>query len=548
MTAFLFAAAGIPAQNIFRAVMKENLAEVKELVEKDPRCVKLKAVGTGWFLSSPLHIAAQKDNEEIAACLIEHGVDVNALREDFQTPLFMAGIKVSKLLVEKGANINYTTPDGRTAIFYAVEIEDRNVFDYLLDRGAKLPETGTYGAMRTIEFGLQGGSLKCLEKYLQQGLNIRYENNMKMTLAHFAAQSNSTALMGRLIKLGAPINNTDIFGWTPLHTAAYGGNLAVVKLLVLIGSDKNAHTIDGKTPCLLATEKKKTDVADYLISRGAGQTGIKPVVLSGEYFGQKLHGMTPEPFIPPLPDIQKGLHGIYTFSPDGKEAFWKANWDPNTAIVESTRINDQWTTPGNAPFSAEIQGDDVPFISPDGQKLFFLSQRPVTTKELVFPYVEKIWVLDKTADGWSEPKKLPEIINSIEGMHWQLSADLKGNLYFGAGGHIYCSEYINGEYIKPEKLDSTINNKTGNFSPFIASDGSYLIFSRQVPYYTYQLCICFRKPDGAWGETINLSNYLKFEYALNPRVTADGKYFFFTGRLGVTYWADASFIEGLRPK
>ena len=47
---------------------------------------------------------------------------------------------------------------------------------------------------------------------------------------------------------------------------------------------------------------------------------------------------------------------------------------------------------------------------------------------------------------------------------------------------------------------------------------------------------------------MNLSNYLKYEYALNPRVTPNGKYFFFSGRCGVTYWADASFIEELRPE
>jgi hypothetical protein len=32
------------------------------------------------------------------------------------------------------------------------------------------------------------------------------------------------------------------------------------------------------------------------------------------------------------------------------------------------------------------------------------------------------------------------------------------------------------------------------------------------------------------------------------KVSPDGKYFFFTGRQGVTYWMEASFIEELRPK
>jgi len=543
----LFVTTTLPAQNIFRAVQKGDLAEVKEYVEKDPRSVKLKATGPGWHLSTPLHLAAQADNAVIAAYLIEKGADINAVRDDYQSPLFMAGINVTKLLVEKGADINYITPEGHTAISLAVEKEDRQVFDYLLDKGANLPEPGSYGAECSIEFGLKGGSVKCLEKYLQEGLSIHYVNSVKMTLAHFAALCDSTGLMNRLIELGAPVRSANVFGWIPLHMAAYNGNLAVVQLLVQKGSDKDALTIDGKTPCLLAVEEKKTRVSDYLIAHGACQTASKPVVLSGEYFGQKLRGKAPEPFVPPLPGIQKGLHGIYTFSPDGKEAFWKTSWDPNTAIIESKRINGQWTAPIIASFSAEIQGDDAPFISPDGKKLYFLSQRPVTTREIPYPYVEKIWVMDKTPDGWSAPEKLPEIINSVEGMHWQLSTDNQNNLYFGAGGFIYRAEYNNGTFNKPEKLDSTINRKPGNFSPFIAPDGSYLIFSRQVPYYTYQLFISYKKRDGTWTEPTNLSNYLKYEYSLNPRVTVDGKYFFFTGRWGITFWTDASFIEELKP-
>jgi Tol biopolymer transport system component len=206
--------------------------------------------------------------------------------------------------------------------------------------------------------------------------------------------------------------------------------------------------------------------------------------------------------------------------------------------------------PKTAEFSDEDQGEDAPFISPDGNKLFFLSQRPVKSNPLPFPYVEKIWVMEKNKNGWSKPKKLPEIVNSTDGIHWQISVDKIGNLYFGAGGSIYCSVYKSGEYEKPIILDSTVNNKkVGNFSPYISPDGSYLIFSREVPYFTYQLFISYKIIDGTWSEAFNLSNYLKHEYSLNPRVTPDGKYFFFTGgRLGTTYWMDASFIEELRPK
>ena len=538
----------IQAQNIFNAVLNGDLTKVKELIEKEPKLLKVKVIGSGWYSATPLHLAAQCDNVEIVRYLIEKGADINAPRDDFMTPLMMAGINVSKVLVETGVDINYKTPEGRTAISYAAETGDRQVFNYLLDQGANLPEHGTYGAIRSIEIGLRGGNVKCLDYYLKEGLDIRFENKAKMTLAHFASESNSPELLIRLKNLKAPLNNRDLYGWTPLHTAAFNGNLQIVKLLIEAGLDKDARTIDGKTPYLLAIEEKKTDVAEYLVSVSADQGEQKVPVLKGKYFGIRKPGKVPEPFVAPIPEVQKGLHSTFSFSPDGTEVYWKPVWNPNTAIWTSKMKKGKWTTPGIAPFSKEVQGDDAPFISPDGTKLFFLSQRPVTGNELVFPYVEKIWMMDKTEDGWSEPRKLSDSVNDTKWMHWQLSVDNKNNLYFSAGGSIYCSHFNNGIYSKSEKLGNVINTSPVNFSPCISPDGSYLIFTKQVPVYTYQLYLSFREKDGTWTEAINLSDYLKYEYALNPRITPDGKYFFFTGLWGVTYWVDAGIIEELRSK
>jgi len=233
-----------------------------------------------------------------------------------------------------------------------------------------------------------------------------------------------------------------------------------------------------------------------------------------DYLGQTPPGVTPKIFAPGIITLSNRDESVITFSPDGKEAFWKTSWDPNTAIIESKRINGQWTAPIIASFSAEIQGDDAPFISPDGMKLYFLSQRPVTTKEIPYPYVEKIWVMDKTPDGWSAPKKLPEIINSVEGMHWQLSTDNKNNLYFGAGGFIYRAEYNNGTFNKPEKLDSTINKKPVNFSPFIAPDGSYLLFSsnRLRTLGEDDIYISFKNKNGMWSEPFNAGERINSKF------------------------------------
>ena len=158
--------------------------------------------------------------------------------------------------------------------------------------------------------------------------------------------------------------------------------------------------------------------------------------------------------------------------------------------------------------------------------------------------------MERTAEeGWTEPRKLPDAVNGVSGMHWQLSVDAANNLYFGANGAVYAARFVDGAYTKAEKVGPPVNNnRAGAFSPFIAPDGSYLIFSRAVPVYTYQFFVSFRQADGTWGEAINLSERLGQPCSLNGRVTADGRFLLFAGRHGVTYWVDAAIVEALRPK
>jgi dipeptidyl aminopeptidase/acylaminoacyl peptidase len=275
--------------------------------------------------------------------------------------------------------------------------------------------------------------------------------------------------------------------------------------------------------------------------------------LTGPYLGQKPPGNTPEPFAPDIPEIHKELHNVIVFSPDGKEAYWKPVWSPKTPIYVSKMVTGTWSKPEIAFFSDNDQGDDSPCISPDGNRFIFLSRRP--TEKNGKSGRDNLWVMEKSSKGWSEPKPLPQALSAIERMHWQISIDKQGNLYFGTSrtshteGYIYCSKYNGGNYSKPERLENSVNSVGSyNFSPFVSPDGSYLIFSRETSRTPYQLFISFRKKNGAWSEAINLKERLHCDRCLNGVVTPDEKYFFFCGSGNVPFWVDASFIKELRPK
>lgn len=117
------------AQEIFDAIRSNDLQKVKTLIESDKTFVKRK----DNYGDTPLHIAALVDNDEIARLLIEHGADLEVQNGSFYTPLMLAGLKVTKVLVKNGADINFVSSNGQiTALYVALMWKEKGVAEYLL--------------------------------------------------------------------------------------------------------------------------------------------------------------------------------------------------------------------------------------------------------------------------------------------------------------------------------------------------------------------------------------------------------------------------------
>src|SRR5688500_20191206 len=79
-------------------------------------------------------------------------------------------------------------------------------------------------------------------------------------------------------------------------------------------------------------------------------------------------------------------------------------------IYLTRRTGDQWSAPEVAPFSGTWSDID-PSVSPDGQRLYFSSIRPVdgqTRADI------DIWVMERAGDGWSTPVRLGAEVNTAE--------------------------------------------------------------------------------------------------------------------------------------
>ena len=271
---------------------------------------------------------------------------------------------------------------------------------------------------------------------------------------------------------------------------------------------------------------------------------------SWKYFGQTPPGKSAELFAPDI--INHSAHSSPTFTPDSREIYWSIVSEKN----ESRKIyyvkfeNEKWSAPMVASFSGNYH-DDQPFISHDGQKLFFASKRPKIkngTQE------NDIWILDKTQQGWSEPRT----INNLIGF-WTPTVSLNGTIYFLEiieDTRVICrAELKFGDYSEIECLNEHINEKGAlNWCPFIAPDESYLIFSsdREGGLGSGDLYISFRDENGNWLEAMNMGNLINTNKQERfPGVSPDGKYLFFTRWHSSPnnhdlYWIDARIINDLR--
>lgn len=227
------------------------------------------------------------------------------------------------------------------------------------------------------------------------------------------------------------------------------------------------------------------------------------------------------------------------FTPDGKTLYFMRSTPAFNlwTILVSRFERGKWSTPEVAPFSGQYSDAD-PFITSDASRFYFISNRPVAGKTV--PDVD-IWMMEKTAAGWSEPKNVGAPINS-PGSEWYPTVAANGTIYFGSdreGGKgrtdIYRSRLVDSKYAVAENLGDAINTQFNEFEPLIAPDESFLIFmggGRPDGRGGFDLYISYNR-NGAWTKPVNLGDKINSagnEYS--PTISPDGKYFFWTSTRG----------------
>ena len=277
-------------------------------------------------------------------------------------------------------------------------------------------------------------------------------------------------------------------------------------------------------------------------------------ILKGDYLGQALPGNTPVVFARGIVSTKMLEHSAPRFSPDGTEVFWELVRLPIVEGVSGKMIMTMQRTENG--WSKPTETKDFPVFTSDGKRFYF-SDLPQASENNI--------TIKKENDSENFTNYIHILAQYPELKYTRgLSIANNRNIYFMShlegpmnGYGIYRAEFINGKYAKPEPLPLSIN-KAGflNWTPFIAPDESYLLFSsnrKDSENDAGDLYISFRITKGKWtnpvnlGEPVNSPNQERF-----PMISFDGKYLFFTRPTAEyhqdVFWVSAKIVEEIRKK
>ncbi|WP_339710914.1 OmpA family protein [uncultured Kriegella sp.] len=171
-----------------------------------------------------------------------------------------------------------------------------------------------------------------------------------------------------------------------------------------------------------------------------------------------------------------------TFSPDnttlyftrnnyGKKLKRDKNGINHLKIYRSTKVNGEWTEAIELPFNSDNYSTGHPALSPDGRKLYFVSDMPGTIG------MSDIFVVDVFKDGtFSKPLNLGPNVNTEKREMFPFISDEK--LYFSSDGRtgiggldVFEAAYTEVDGFDPAiNLGKPINSKLDDFSYIVNED------------------------------------------------------------------------------
>jgi WD40-like Beta Propeller Repeat len=209
------------------------------------------------------------------------------------------------------------------------------------------------------------------------------------------------------------------------------------------------------------------------------------------------------------------------FSPDGDTVYFLRSdfSEKDDTIVYSQRRDGRWSTPQVAAFSGRWH-DSEPAFSPDGRRLYFVSNRPLrpggaplVANVAGHPFAgTNLWYVERQGDGrWGAPVHVEGALNDGAQIY-NPSVAANGDIYFsahredsGKAYQVYVARRTAHGYAAPERVDlgDLAHNR---MDPAIDPQQRFVLFAGDEgdALGRADIYIAFRQADGRWGKPEHL--------------------------------------------
>ncbi len=241
-------------QRLLAAALENNTVVIEELLRNkanpNVKCERKKTLPTRdeRWTTTPLHISLELGNLDAVSAFVQAGADVNFKSMRGKTAL-MRALDLNKpsiamfLLDTESVDVNLQDSDGNTALF------------------------STCFADQSTEF---------VERLVSRGCHVDHRNNRNETSLGVAVELGCHDVVRVLLEHGASPNVIQD-GCTLLQIAAVGGATDIAKLLLYFGADVNATGNEVQhSPLQIATNQNHCDIATLLVTSGCDCSGVKP--------------------------------------------------------------------------------------------------------------------------------------------------------------------------------------------------------------------------------------------------------------------------------
>jgi ankyrin repeat protein len=214
----------------------------------------------------------------IVELLLEHGAD-QMIGDIDGLPIHEAAMNgymnVMKLLLDKGADINQLSTNGKTPLIKACDAKYENLkaIQFLLDLRADPHIKDAFGKT-AIHYAAHRGHMKTVQQLLScKGVNIelRAENHHTPLMEACSHKKINSAASLDLLNFGGPNNNQKKQAYEVLSQLSEDQreDISIIEHLIASGADIHQRAKDGKQSLHFAAEGNQVKTIELLIRAGA---------------------------------------------------------------------------------------------------------------------------------------------------------------------------------------------------------------------------------------------------------------------------------------